>query len=113
MGRCRTAEKSGAEGEADFDGHLIMVDLAVHHMAAGLDHLEPADILERARSPRDRALDRVLDARRRRADQLDDLVDVVRHELPSPSEADAAAYARLGEEPTNAGRRASERLSRE
>ena len=95
---------SSLDGEADLDRHLVMKDLAALDMAAGFEDFEPADILDRGGSPRNRSLDRILDAGGRGADELNDLVDVVRHELPSLKMVDAPAYASLGEEPTNAGR---------
>jgi len=80
-----------------------MQDLAALDMPARFEHFEPADIVDRARSPRNRPLDRVLDAGGRGTDELNDLVDVVSHELPSSKLADAPAYASLSEEPTNDG----------
>ena len=99
--------RSGFDCEPHFDGHLVVQDLPALDVPARFKHLEPADIVDRARRPGDSSLDRVLDAGGRGADELDDLVDVVCHELPSSKMVDAPAYASLGEEPTNAGQPAA------
>src|SRR5260370_35368521 len=70
------------ECEPDFQQHLVMTHFSVFDLSACLDHLEPAKMLERLRCPGDGALDRILDARLRRAHEIDDLVDVVLHSLP-------------------------------
>lgn len=66
--------------------------------AGGFEHFEPAStvlrqhpvlpllvLVDGGRGAGDRGLDGVLDAGGRGADELDDLVDMVGHELPSPS----------------------------
>ena len=80
------------------DRHLIVRDLTAVDVAAGFEDFEPADIVDRARRPGDRGLDRVLDAGGGGADELDDLVDVVHARIPERKGADAPAYAYLGEE---------------
>jgi hypothetical protein len=71
--------RSGFDREPHFDGHLVVQDLAALDVPSRFEHLEPADIVDRARSPGNGGLDRILDARGRGADEFDDLVDVVRH----------------------------------
>jgi hypothetical protein len=71
------------DGETHFDRHLVVRDLAALDMAAGFGDFEPADVVDGRRGAGDRALDGVLDAGGRGADQLNDLVNVVTHELPS------------------------------
>ena len=92
---------SSLDGEADLDRHLVVKDLSALDMAARFEDFEPADTVDRARSPSDRGLDGVLDAGGRRADELDYFINVVCHELPSLKMVDAPAYASLGEEPTS------------
>ena len=74
----------GFNGEADLDRHLVMRDLAALDMTAGVGDFEPADIVDGRGRARDRGLDRILDAGRRGADELNDFVDVVGHG-PAPS----------------------------
>ena len=50
------------ECEPHFESDLVMRHLAVFDMAACLQHLEPADLPERARGAADGILDRVFDA---------------------------------------------------
>ena len=54
---------------------------AEHHWkrTGGFGHLEPANVVDGGGCPADRGLDGVLDADGGRADQLDQLVDVVGH----------------------------------
>ena len=54
-----------------------MSHLAVFDVAARLQHLEPADLPERARGAADGILDRVFDAVLRGTGDLDDPVDVI------------------------------------
>ena len=54
-----------------------MLDLALVEMAAGLDHLEPAQLTQGFRSAADGDLDRVVDALGRGAGDFDDPVDVI------------------------------------
>ncbi len=68
--------------EPDLESDLVMRNLAVFDMAARLHHLEPADLAERARCTTDGVLDRVLKAPLRRACDLDDPVNMIRHRLP-------------------------------
>jgi len=67
------------EGEAGLDHHLVMAHLAVLDVPAGLDDLEPAQIPQGLVRPLDCGLNRILDALLRRADEFDDLVDMVIH----------------------------------
>ena len=90
--------RSGFDREPHFDGHLVMQDLAAIDVPARFEHLEPADIIDGAGRASDRSLDRILDAGRRGADELDDFVDVVHARIPEPKGANALAYATLGEE---------------
>ena len=74
-----------APGETGLQHDLIMLDLALLHMAAGLQDLEPAQVAQRFVGPPDRGPDRVVDALGRSPHQLDDLVDMIRHvALPRP-----------------------------
>jgi hypothetical protein len=70
------------ERESDFESDLVMRNLAVFDMAARLHHFEPANLPQRARRTPDGGLDRVLDALFRRARNLDDSVNMVRHRHP-------------------------------
>ena len=70
------------EREPDFEGNLVVGHLAVFDMAARLHHLEPADLPQGAGRTADGVLDRVLDALLRRARDLDDSVNMVRHRHP-------------------------------
>src|ERR1700730_919082 len=70
------------ERESDFESDLVMRNLAVFDMAARLYHFEPANLPQRARGPPNGGLDRVLDALFRRARDLDDSVNMVRHRQP-------------------------------
>ena len=74
----------GVHGESHFDGHLIVRDLAALDVAAGFEDFEPADVVDGGRGAGDRRLDRILDAGRRGADELDDLVNMIGHG-PAPS----------------------------
>src|SRR4029077_1288698 len=65
--------------ETDLEGDLIMRNLAVLDMAAGLDDLEPAQVAQGLRRAGDGALDRVVDALVRRTDDLNDAVDMIVH----------------------------------
>src|SRR5690606_41090954 len=48
------------EGKADLQGHLPVGDLALGDLAARVDHLEPAQVVERARRLRHGVEDRLL-----------------------------------------------------
>ena len=65
------------ECKTDFDSNLVMRHPAFFNMAACLQHLEPADLPERARGAADGILDRVFDAVLRGTGDLDDPVDVI------------------------------------
>src|SRR5215212_5951808 len=78
-GSLRRASPRSAEREADLQGHLVMGDLAALDMAASLLDLEPANVAHGRGGAGDGALDRILDAGRRAADDLDHLVDIVAH----------------------------------
>src|ERR1700719_5083505 len=67
------------ERESNFESDLVMRNLAVFDMAARLHHFEPANLPQRARRTADGDLYRVLDALFRRARDLDDSVNMVRH----------------------------------
>ena len=51
--------------------------------SGGVGDFEPADIIDGRGGAGDRGLDRILDGAGRGADELDDLVNMVAHELPS------------------------------
>jgi hypothetical protein len=70
------------EREPDFESDLVMRNLAVFDMAARFHHFEPANLPQRAGRTPDGGLDRVLDALFRRARDLDDSVNMVRHRHP-------------------------------
>src|SRR5271170_5960741 len=81
--------------------------LAILDVAAGLDHLEPAQLAQGLRCPGNRPLDRVVDAFLGRADDLNDTIDVIFHVClhcePSLSAAIATAlqqYLRTTGPPT-------------
>src|SRR5687768_13018179 len=78
----RMAATSLVEGEAEPQGDLIMRDLAGGDMAARFLDLEPPDVVDRPGGAGDGGFDRILDAGRRAADDLDDLVDMVAHDDP-------------------------------
>src|SRR5262249_41879727 len=59
--------------------HLEVRDLAVGHVAARVDHLEPVDVADGLRRGLDRVADGFVGALGGRAADLDELVDVVRH----------------------------------
>src|SRR5688500_16613810 len=65
--------------EPDLERHLPVADLRPLDVSTGLGHLEPAQVADGLGSLRDGPADRVLDAHGGRADQLDRLVDVLRH----------------------------------
>src|SRR5688572_5406255 len=69
------------QSKAGFEHNLIMSDLAVLDVAAGLDDLEPVQISQRLTSPPDRGLDGILNAGFRGTNQFDHLVDMIRHRL--------------------------------
>src|SRR5260221_9529634 len=94
--RCRKAEGAALfrptsspadvfQREAGLQRHLIVLHLAVLDVAARLGDLEPAQMPQGARGAGDGALHGILDARLRRADELDDLVDMIMHGVLHPA----------------------------
>src|ERR1700722_5021257 len=67
------------ERESGFQRHLVLVHLAILDAATRLHHLEPAEVPQRRRRLGDGIVDGLGDALARRADDLDDLIDRVRH----------------------------------
>jgi hypothetical protein len=67
------------QSEAELDGDLPIIHLAIFDVTAGLDDLEPMQIVQRLRRLRDRALDSIFDADFRGARQLDLFIDVFAH----------------------------------
>ena len=67
------------EAETRLQRDLPMRDLAVGDLSARLDDFEPVEVAQRLAGGLDRVADRVVDARRRRADEFDHLVDMVGH----------------------------------
>jgi hypothetical protein len=65
------------EREPDLERHLPMGDAIVLDLPARADHLEPAQVAKRAPRFPQRIVDGILDAGRRRSDELDGFVDVV------------------------------------
>src|SRR5687768_2655088 len=72
-------EASFVQRESQPERDLIVCDLARLDIAAGADDFEPVDAADRRGGAGDRGLDRFLDAGRRAADDLDDLVDMLAH----------------------------------
>src|SRR5512132_3825446 len=68
------------DAEADLEDDLILADLAVFDVSPHFRHFEPGDVIEGLRRRGDGVVDRIGDAVRRRADELDLLVDAVRHD---------------------------------
>src|SRR5262249_62229523 len=66
--------------EADLEHHLEMLDFAVRDVPAGAVNLEPAQIADRRIGAGDGALDRIVDALLRRADDFDDAINMIVHE---------------------------------
>src|SRR5687768_17743653 len=66
-----------------------MADSAILDVASRVDHLEPAQMAQRLASPGDGDADRIVNARLRRADELDHLVDMLRHGILLGSAAEA------------------------
>jgi hypothetical protein len=54
-----------------------MMHLSVLDVSARLDHLEPANVPDRLASTLDRPLDGVFNGRRRRADKLDNFINMI------------------------------------
>jgi hypothetical protein len=71
------------EGKSNFESDLVMRHPAIFDMAARLNHLEPADLPQRARGATDGVVDRIFDAFLRRTGDLDDPVNVIGHRHPS------------------------------
>ena len=67
------------ESESRLEHDLIMPDLAVLHMPSCLHDLNPLQISQRLTGTLDGGIDRILNAARRRADQFNDFVDMIRH----------------------------------
>ena len=61
-----------------------MSDFSVLDMPSDLHDLKPLQISQRLVGTLDRRLDRILDVARRRPDQFNDFVDVIRHHMLSP-----------------------------
>ena len=70
-------DRSFLEAETQLQGHLVVRDLAVDHVAACFHHLEPFDMSQRPRRGLDGIADGIVGAGGRRPDQLDVFVDVV------------------------------------
>src|SRR4051794_26401856 len=62
-----------------FEGHLVAVDLATLDMTSDLRYLEPAQLPHGLTGFRDGTFDSFADAGFRCSDQVNDLVDVIRH----------------------------------
>src|SRR5918994_5536573 len=69
--------------EPDLERDLPVGDLHALDVPAGLGHLEPPQVADGLRGLRDRFSDGVFDADGGRADELDRLVDVLRHPASS------------------------------
>jgi hypothetical protein len=67
------------QGEARLYHDLKVAHLAILDMAAGLHDLEPSQVPEGLIGPLDRRANGIFNAVRRRTNQLNDLVDVIRH----------------------------------
>ena len=63
--------------KASLEHNLVVADLPVLDMPAGLHHLEPVQISQRLTGTLDGRLDRILDAGLRRTDEFDHLVDMI------------------------------------
>src|SRR6266540_198449 len=78
--RLRAAHLGVAQdAEAHLDRHLELADPAVLHEAADPGHLEPVEARQALRGADDRVTDGLLDRVLGHANQLDDLVGLVRH----------------------------------
>ena len=76
----RCCEKSvRVESETDLDRDLEVGKLAFHDVAARLDHFEPLDVLDRLGGGLDRIANGFIRTLRRRTDDFDELIDVIRH----------------------------------
>ena len=73
------AFRSVVHRHADLDPHLPVGDLAILDMASGFHHLEPSHLALTDLGLGDGVLNRRLDTRVRRADQLDHLVRMFAH----------------------------------
>src|SRR6476646_2959580 len=67
------------ECESNLESDLVMRNLTAFYVAARLHHFEPANLSQRARCTPDGGMDGFLDALFRRARDLDDPVNMVRH----------------------------------
>ena len=67
--------------KAGFELNLIVPNLAILDVAAGLDDLEPVQISQCLAGPLDRGLNGVLNAGFRRPNQFHHLVDMIRRRL--------------------------------
>jgi len=71
--------RSGFHGEADFDGHLPMIQLSLVDISARFDHLEPAQVFDRLVRALNSFFNGVLDGSGRGAGEFDEFIDVVLH----------------------------------
>src|SRR5262249_55836122 len=75
-----SAGRAGSlQPEPDLQRHLVVRDLAVDDVAADVGDLEPVEVPKGGVGAADGVLDGVLEAARRRARELGDLVDLVTH----------------------------------
>jgi hypothetical protein len=71
--------RSGFHGEADFDGHLPMIQLSLVDASARFDHLEPAQVFDCFIRAFNGFINGVLDGVRRRAGEFDEFINVIFH----------------------------------
>src|SRR5215208_7021630 len=92
---CRSwAASAGVfHGEADFDGDLIVLHLAVLDMAARFENFEPSQMPNGFVGTRNRRADCVFNAFFRRADKFDDFVDMLFHDDCSLASRNFAAIS--------------------
>src|SRR5690349_3015530 len=69
------------QAEPDLQRDLYVGDLAVAQVAADLRHLEPVEVAQGLRGAGDGVADGLVNAVRRRADNLRDAVHVIAHRL--------------------------------
>lgn len=78
-GSCVSSPRSTFHGESHFDGHLPVADLTFINIAARLDHLKPAQVLNGFVCALDGFADGILHGGGRGAGEFDELVDVILH----------------------------------